>query len=260
MSRFPAWLAGCLALAFALVAAPALAAPTFPALTGRVVDDAAILSPQTEAALTEKLAGLEQSTGRQVVVVTLPSLQGLEIEDYGVQLLRKWGIGEKGKNTGALFIVVPSERKLRVEVGYGLEPYLTDALSGQIIRQAVVPKFKAGDMDGGVLAGTNAIVEQLSLPDDQAKARVAAAPVKSNAKWNGSTLGALFFFIFLAFMVSRIFGGGRRGGGGLAGALPWIILGGLSGRGGRDDWGGGGGGGFSGGGGSGGGGGASGSW
>src|SRR5271165_2922047 len=154
-------LAGLLGLLLALLWTPAFAAapptgPQFPALTGRVVDDAHVLSPQVQADLTEKLAALEQTTSRQLVVVTLPSLQGYQIEDYGYQLLRQWGIGQKGLNNGALFIVVPSEHKVRIEVGYGLEPVLTDAMSSVILQKAVLPKFKAGDIQGGVIDGTGA--------------------------------------------------------------------------------------------------------
>jgi hypothetical protein len=109
-----------LALALSFLATTAHAAPTFPALTGRVVDDAHVLSAQTVNDLTPKLADLEAKTGRQLVVVTLPSLQGYDIEDYGYQLGRAWGIGQKGQNNGVLFIVVPSEHKTRIEVGYGL--------------------------------------------------------------------------------------------------------------------------------------------
>jgi uncharacterized protein len=247
-----------------LIAAPALAAPTFPALTGRVVDDANILSPQAEADLTGKLAALEQATGRQLVVVTIPSLQGYEIEDFGYQLGRTWGIGEKGKNTGALFIIAPNERKTRIEAGYGLEPVLTDALSSVILQRVVLPRFKAGDMPGGIVAGTDAIIQQLSLPDDEARAK-AAEPAPQAAGRSFPPWAGVVILVFVAFMIRSLFsGGGGRGGGagGLGGALPWIVLGALGSGGGRgrSDWGGGGGGGFSGGGGSFGGGGSSGSW
>jgi uncharacterized protein len=119
---------------FVLATAAAASAPVFPALTGRVVDDANVLSPPTREALTAKLEALESKTSRQLVVVTVPSLQGYAIEDYGYQLGRAWGIGEKGKNNGALLIVAPNERKVRVEVGYGLEGVLTDALSEVILQ------------------------------------------------------------------------------------------------------------------------------
>jgi uncharacterized protein len=252
-----------------LVATPALAAaPTFPPLTGRVVDDANILSPQVEADLTTKLANLEQTTGRQLVVVTLPSLQGYEIEDYGYQLGRAWGIGEKGKNTGALLIVAPNERKVRIEVGYGLEPILTDALSSVIIQTAVLPRFKAGDLEGGVTAGADAILQQLALPEDQAKAKAQQAfevPAQVRESSGGSPFPAVIVLIVVVLIVMALFSKPARRSG-LTGALPWIILNALmsggGGRGGGGGWSGGGGsgGGFSGGGGSFGGGGSSGSW
>ncbi len=247
-----------MALTILLVALPAMAAPTFPALTGRVVDNANILSPAVEASLSEKLAGLETASGHQLVVVTLPTLQGLEIEDYGYQLGRAWQIGDKTRDDGALLIVAPTERKVRIEVGYGLEGVMTDALSSVIIQSAIVPKFKAGDMEGGVVAGTDALVQQLSLPDDQAKANVAAA--SSNAQENRGGPPIPFIILIVVFWIIVISLRGRRRGG-LASALPWIILGGLGdGRGGGGGWSGGGGGGFSGGGGSFGGGGSSGGW
>jgi uncharacterized protein len=248
-------------------AAPALAAaPTFPPLTGRVVDGANILSPQVEAELTTKLENLEKTTGRQLVVATVPSLQGYEIEDYGYQLGRAWGIGEKGTNTGALLIVAPAERKVRIEVGYGLEPILTDALSSVIIQTAVLPKFKAGDLEGGVTAGTDAIIQQLGLPDEEAKAKAEQAfKVSHQAERNAGPspiLVLIVLFIVIVILSNMFSRRGRRSG--LGSALPWIILNGMlsGGRGGGGGFsgGGGGGGGFSGGGGSFGGGGSSGSW
>jgi uncharacterized protein len=253
-----AWLGRC---AFALIllcafAAPAAAAPTFPPLTGRVVDDAHMLSKDTKAQLTQKLEDLENRTSRQLVVVTLPSLQGYEIEDYGYQLGRAWGIGQKKLNNGVLFIIAPNERKVRIEVGYGLEPILTDALSSVILQEKVLPRFRDGDMEGGVVAGTDAIVEQLLLDAPAAKARVAAAEKQvSQPQFNPVILIFIAFIIFTIF--GRIFGRRRSG----FGALPWIILGsGMGGRGGGFGGGGFGGGGFRGGGGSFGGGGSSGSW
>ncbi|HVT25842.1 MAG TPA: TPM domain-containing protein [Rhizomicrobium sp.] len=253
-----AWLGRCafaLLLLCALVA-PAPAAPTFPPLTGRVVDDAHILSEGTKAQLTQKLEDLESRTSRQLVVVTLPSLQGYEIEDYGYQLGRAWGIGQKKLNNGVLFIIAPNERKVRIEVGYGLEPILTDALSSVILQEKVLPRFRNGDMEGGVVAGTDAIVEQLLLDAPAAKARVAAAEKQvSQPQFNPVILIFIAFIIFTIF--GRIFGRRRSG----LGALPWIILGsGMGGRGGGFGGGGFGGGGFGGGGGSFGGGGSSGSW
>ncbi len=233
-------------------AAPAGAAPSFPPLTGRVVDDAHVLSPQTQADLTGKLAALEQKTGDQVVVVTLPSLQGYEIEDYGYQLGRAWGIGQKGKNNGALLIVAPNERKVRIEVGYGLEGVLTDAMTSVILQQAVLPKFRAGDVEGGVVAGTDAIIDQLGLDPAAAKAKAQAAAQQPAAP--PIHIPIIFIIVLVLFLIRILFGGG---GGGLWAAAPFLFMGGGGFRGGEDSFGGGG---FGGGGGSFGGGGSSGSW
>jgi len=247
------------------LAAPALAAPTFPPLTGRVVDNAHVLTPGTVDSLTAKLADLEAKTGRQVVVVTLPDLQGYDIEDYGYQLGRAWQIGQKGQNNGVLFIVVPSEHKVRIEVGYGLEPILTDALSSVILQTQVLPKFRAGDVDGGVTAGTDAIIAQLSADPATASANVQHATQAARPS-RGIPFGAIFGLFIFFLVISSLFRRHGFGGGGTGWLLPMMILSSGSRR---DGWGGGGwgggggggfGGGFSGGGGSFGGGGASGSW
>lgn len=243
----------------------ASAAPSFPKLTGRVVDQANILAPQTEASLTGKLEALEQSSGRQLVVATIPSLQGYEIEDYGYQLGRAWGIGDAKSDNGAVLLVAPTERKVRIEVGYGLEPILTDAMSSAILQGQVLPRFKSGDMEAGVTAGVDAIAQQLALPPDEARARAAAVGEQQRAE-GSSGPGAPVVLAIILFGLVFLFSRGRRGRrSGLGGALPWIVLGALSNSDrGRGGWGGGGGlgggGGFSGGGGSFGGGGSSGSW
>ena len=249
-----------LAAAFALLCltAPAAAAPNFPALAGRVVDDANILSPQTKAALTDKLAALEAKTSRQLVVVTLPSLQGYEISDYGYQLGRAWGIGQKKLDNGALLIVAPNEHRVRIEVGYGLEPILTDALSSVIEQNAILPKFRSGDYNGGVAAGVDAIIAQLSLDPSTAEQKVAAAQAQMQQTGNSGSRGGfpvVFFIIIAIFIIMRLLGRGTG-----IGFWPLLLLGGMGG--GRGGFGGGGfgGGGFSGGGGGFGGGGASGSW
>ena len=246
-------------IAFLFSALPALAAPIFPALTGRVVDDAHVLSDQTKADLGQKLAALESKTSRQLVVVTLPSLQGYEISDYGYQLGRTWGIGQAKLNNGVLFIIAPTEHKVRIEVGYGLEPILTDALSEVIIQQAVLPKFRTGDFNGGVEAGADALIQQLSLDPSAAEAKAAAATqqLQQRGGSGASPLSILVILLFVAIAFGRIFRG--------FGFWPLLFLGGLGGGGGRGgfggyDGGGGGGGWGGGGGGSFGGGGASGSW
>ncbi len=247
-------------------------AQTFPKLTGRVVDQANLLDPAQEAALTAKLEGLETRTKRQLVVATLDSLEGYEISDYGYRLGRSWAIGQDGKgesekDNGAILIVAPNERKMRIEVGYGLEPVLTDGLSSTIIRNDITPRFKDGDFVGGINAGVDRIVTQLELPADEAT-KIAAAAQKNSQQDEGFPLGAIIFMLFIIFFVvlpiiRSINGGGRRHRG--SGVGPVIIWGGndWGGGGGGSSWGGGGGfggGGFGGGGGSFGGGGASGGW
>jgi uncharacterized protein len=250
---------------FAFAAAPARAALTFPPLTGRVVDDAHVLPADVQAGLTQKLADLEQRTSRQLVVVTLSSLQGDDIADYGYQLGRKWGIGQKGTNNGALFIIVPSEHKVRVEVGYGLEGVLTDALTTVILQDRVLPQFRAGDVPGGVVAGTDALIDQMGADTTTAEQKAASAErqvaTSGRHERGENPLHAIFSVVFVLIVVAVVLGG-RFGGGGF---WPLLLLGGMMGGGRRDDddFGGGGGGwggGFSGGGGSFGGGGSSGSW
>ena len=249
------FLAGLFALFY--LTAPALAAgPTFPALTGRVVDNANILSAATKSDLTGKLAALEAKTSRQLVVVTLPSLQGFEISDYGYQLGRAWGIGQAKLNNGVLLIIAPTEHKARIEVGYGLEPILTDALSEVILQSTVLPKFRSGDFNGGVSAGVDALIQQLSLNTSDAEARAAAAQqqvAQDDGSGQSGSITGLLIVLFIAFAIFRVFGGW--------GLLPFLFMGG-GGRGGGFGGGGfgGGGGGFGGGGGGFGGGGASGSW
>ena len=241
-----------------LLSAPALAAgPTFPPLTGRVVDNANILSDATKSDLDGKLAALEDKTSRQLVVVTLPSLQGYEISDYGYQLGRAWGIGQAKLNNGVLLIIAPTEHKARIEVGYGLEPILTDAFSEIILQSTVLPKFRGGDFNGGVSAGVDALIQQLSLDRSDAEAKAAAAEQQArNDGGSGATpLSGLIILLFIAFAIFRVFGGW--------GFLPFLFMGGGGRGGGFGDggFGGGGGGGWGGGGGgSFGGGGASGSW
>lgn len=266
--------AAVLLVVLACCAAVPAAAQTFPALSGRVVDGANILSPETETQLTEQLAALETQSQRQLVVATVPDLQGYDVADYGYRLGRAWGIGDKERNDGVLLLIAPTERKMHIAVGYGLEPVLTDALSAQIIRNEITPKFRDGDFDGGVSAGVAAIERQITLPPDEAAA-VAAAAAQESSSGGGSALPfipILFFFILFVVLSARR-GGKRYRGKGRSGVdvgdlIVWgSVLADIashSSRGGGGGFGGfsggGGGGGFSGGGGSFGGGGASGGW
>src|SRR6266853_4635845 len=145
-----------------LCAALAVCAVTFPPLTDRVVDEAHILSAREREALVAKLAELETKSGIQLVVVTVNSLQGQEIEPYANELFRTWKLGEKTKNNGVLLLVAPNEHRVRIEVGYGLEGTLTDALSKVIITNAIAPRFKTGDFGDGVSRGVDDIVTVLT--------------------------------------------------------------------------------------------------
>jgi uncharacterized protein len=270
-ARSAAWAATVvLALLLAVCAwvVPARAAdPTFPALTGRVVDQARILSLETIAGLDAKLAQLEADTGDQFVVVTLDSLQGYEIEDFGYRLGRAWGVGARENDSGVLLIVAPNERKVRLEVGYGLEPVLTDALSNHIIQTDILPPFREGGYARGINAGVDSVIAQLRLDPAEAEARAAAAePSRVEIPGPAILVIALVLgFLVLSFLRAAGRGGRRRRArGGVDPILVWgaaEILSGLA-RGGRSGggWSSGGGGGFSGGGGSFGGGGASGGW
>lgn len=159
-----------LALLLAFLAIVAVFAIEVPYLTGRVVDDANILRPETRTRLTEMFKTHEEATSNQVVVLTVPTIQPDSIEDYAVKVFESWKLGQKGKDNGVLVVVVPQDRKMRIEVGYGLEPILTDGAAGQIIRSVMTPKFKAGDYDGGIEDGARAIVARLEGRDQSPNA------------------------------------------------------------------------------------------
>ena len=255
-----------------LATAPLLCFPglgvafNFPALTGRVVDQAGIMTTQSRSELEAKLKNLEDKSGIQVVIATLKSLEGSDIETYANQLFRNWRLGEAKKNNGVLLLVAPNEHKVRIEVGYGLEGTLTDALSSVIISSAMVPRFKTNDFSGGIERGVDGIISVLSgdTTDWQPKPSVRAEdpPPLPNELF---TILFVLIAIFVIWSLIRSARGApsgryvRRGGpviffptGGSWGSPRW--------GGGFGDEGGGYGGGFSGGGGWSGGGGASGSW
>ena len=267
-------------LASLMLAVPA-SAQTFPKLTGRVVDDAHLLRPEQVIDIDSKLNALEARTGRQLVIATVPSLEGHTIEDYGYRLGRTWGIGADGKgeankDDGVILLVAPKERKVRIETGYGARVFITDAVSSVIINEAIIPRFKANDYGGGIVAGTDAIIQQMALPAAEAAKRANQASVQESNRGrsrsgSGFPFALVFFiFVFVALPLLRSAGGRRyRSRGGGSGISPMVVLWGLDaisrGSRGGGGWGGGGGfggggGGFSGGGGSFGGGGASGGW
>jgi uncharacterized protein len=231
-------------------------AADFPALGGRIVDQADIVPPAVRATLEPKLAELEAKSGIQLVVATVKSLGGEDIAPYANQLFRHWQLGQKGRDNGVLLLVAPNERRVRIEVGYGLEGTLTDAIASVIIANAIAPRFKAGDFGGGISRGVDDIITVLTTDPSEWQKRPSLRLDSEAQRKPVHWVGVVAFFAFLvllmvsrrfralffAAMVTRMGGGYGRGGfgGGLSGGMR--------------------GGGFSGGGGSSGGGGASGRW
>lgn len=261
------WWVSLVALVLATFLAFPAVAQTFPKLTGRVVDEAHLLQPAQVQQIEALSTQVEEASTRQFVVATVPDLQGYTIEDYGYRLGRTWEIGQGQANNGVILLVAPKERKVRIEVGYGLEPIMTDALSSVIINQTVLPRFRDGDMAGGIVAGSQAIAEQLKLPLEAAEARakqLASQRVKRQDN-TGDALIAVFWIMVFLFVLMPILFGRAKGRRYRRGRAPVVIWGpgwgggwGSGGGSGSSGWGGGGG--FSGGGGSFGGGGASGGW
>lgn len=168
---------------------------SIPALTGRVVDDADFLTADQTAALEQKLAELEEQTSVQIVIATIPSLEGEPIEDFSIRLAQAWRIGRKGLDNGAILVVARDERRVRIEVGYGLEPVIPDGVAGRIIREQITPHFRANDYAGGLEAAvdTLALAARREYP-------VESVPVAETPRSRGSefpTAGALLVFWFL---------------------------------------------------------------
>jgi uncharacterized protein len=170
-----------IAVLIAFVAVSAHAAEV-PYLSGRVVDDAEILKPQTRSALADKLKAHEEKTSNQIAVLTIPTIGDESIEQYATRVFEAWKLGQKGKDNGVLLVIAPKDRKLRIEVGYGLEGTLTDVASSRIIRNVITPAFKAGDFDKGVTGGVDAIIGQLEGTTDVAKLADTGTSRESNAQ------------------------------------------------------------------------------
>ncbi len=269
-----------LLLAFATPAA----AQKFPDNNGSpVVDQAGILTPAQVVDLQSKAQALYAQSGRAFAVATVKSLEGYPVEDYAYRLGRYWKLGSAKGDDGVLLLVAPNERKVSIATGYGAGAYMTDAMSGIIIREAILPHFKQNppDYGGGLEAGADAIIKQMTLPPDQAQKNAAAADhvQKARRQSSGGGVPVAFILMIIAFIALSAMrrAGGRRYKRRRGGVSPWVVLWGLNelSRGSRGGWGGGGfggggsswggggggGGGFGGfGGGSFGGGGASGSW
>ena len=246
------------ALALLLVTLPFVETlAEFPEQTGRhVVDEANILSASVERELVSVLENHETETSNQVVVATVRSLDGKDIAEYGVELGRHWQIGQESNDNGILLLVAPNERKVRIEVGYGLEGALPDAIAANIVHRVILPRFREGSYKSGIREGVSAILDAIKGEyEPQTTVR------KRSRGHFGYFVLLPLFIIFFPSMLFRMFRRGRRGTGGLGTAL---LVGGLMAsqmhRGGAGGFGGGGIGGFTGGGGSFGGGGASGGW
>jgi len=219
-----------------------VAALEVPALRSRVTDQAGMISPQAELRLEQALEEFERSDSTQIAILTVESLEGESLEDYALRVATTWGLGQAQHDNGALLLVAKQERKIRIEVGYGLEGTLTDLLAGRIVDHEIAPRFKRGDLDGGFLAGTAAMIEAVR-GEYQGSGTV-------NKKKRRPSWGWIALILFLGPGLSLL-GGGRRSGHRRGGF--WVSGGGFGG-------GFGGGGGFSGGGGGFGGGGSSGGW
>ncbi|MFZ5835017.1 MAG: TPM domain-containing protein [Pseudomonadota bacterium] len=221
----------------AVAGQPALAAePKFPQLSGRVVDEAALLPAPVRERITGWLVEFERASKRQLVVVTVKDLQGFPIEDFGYRLGRAWGIGEKDKNTGAILLVAPNEREVRIEVAYGLEGELTDAISRAIIEQNILPAFKQDNYEQGIINGTAAILKVLGWEGDMPGVTRDAPESAQELPPIPLLILIILFFIF-RFGRSAFFGGrhgrgvwGARSRGGFSGGGGSFGGGGASGR------------------------------
>ncbi|KAB2910960.1 MAG: hypothetical protein F9K29_23725 [Hyphomicrobiaceae bacterium] len=179
----------------------AVAQPKFPPLTGRVVDEVGLLAADSRRALERDLEALETKSTDQLVVYITRSLQGYPIEDFGYRLGRHWQIGQKDKNNGVLLIVAPNERKVRIEVGRGLEPQLTDILTKLIIENAILPAFRRNDFPGGIMAGVRDIRDVLLGDAEAVKERARSAKKRTTGGGNAMAVAVLVLFILIAVSV-----------------------------------------------------------
>lgn len=221
------WL--CLTAVVALVSATALAAlPARP--NGPVLDAANIISPTDEALLDARLRAYNQSTGRAIIVATVPSLDGEEIELYAQQLATSWDIGGKETENGLLFLVAPNERRMRIHAARGLQERMTDIMSGRIIRDVVTPRFKAGDLSGGIVAGVDGVIQQLDMDPAQAKAVEEAERARQAQEQDDGApaiAGVIFWIVMIVFFVG-VFGRGAHGrryrGGGVGSTVGNVVM------------------------------------
>jgi uncharacterized protein len=241
------------AIALCFGALPAGAQELPPRPDGPVYDGANMIDAATEAKLDEELRAYNKATGRAVIIATVPSLDGETVETYAVDLYETWGIGGEETDEGALLLVAKDERKIRIEVGYGSTPTLTDAMSGRIIRNTITPAFKQGDFSGGIAAGVAQMIEALDMDPATAKAieeAEAAARAQDGDEVTGATIGGAFVWLILIFAFIGIFGRGKKGrkrrrygaGSAVGDVILWSAIGSMLNDGDGGGWGGGGGG------------------
>ena len=187
-------------LCMAVLLPGATAALEVPALKGRVNDYGGMLPPEAEARIEALLKDLEEKDSTQVVVLTVPSLDGDSLEDFSMRVAERWKIGGKGLDNGAIMVIARDDRKVRIEVGYGLEGRLTDLTAGRIIRDRIVPEFRAGRFDQGVLKGVVALTEVVR-GEYQAPAQPPTGPPASGVE---DLMPFVLVFIFLVFMLGRV--------------------------------------------------------
>ena len=216
--RADAWRAGLLSFLLLLIASSLACALEVPPLRGRVNDYAGLIPAARVQALEERLARFESETGHQIAVLTIPSLKGDRLDDFSIRVAANWKIGKKGFDNGAILLIVPDDRKLRIEVGYGLEGVMPDAIASRIIREVITPRFRSGDYAGGIEDGIDAIFKVTrgeSLPQR-------ARPTHGSP---GSQEGSLTTILMITAMLALFVGMGRRRllGGAFGGAASGLV-------------------------------------
>lgn len=191
---------------FLLVLASAAQAREVPYLSGRVVDEAAMIPADARQRIEQKLAAFEQRTGNQVAVLTIESLQGDPLEDFSQRTVETWKLGKAGKDNGVLFLVSEQDRQMRIEVGYGLEPELTDAESGRILANVVRPAFRNGDFGGGIEQGVDSVLG--ALGGAEVPAAEPAPAVETNVP---AGFKLIMLFILGVFSLAAISSSGCQG-------------------------------------------------
>lgn len=224
------WIFAWLALLAALAGAPAAAQDLPPRPDGPVYDGANVISDGEQQLLDQRLRDYNRTTGRAVIVATVPTLDGMEIEPYAQELAETWDIGGAESQNGLLFLVAPNERRMRIATARGLDVRMTDIMSGRIIRDVITPRFKAGDLSGGIVAGVDAIITQLDMDPAQAQAieEAEAARRAQMAENAAPAVAGVVFWIVMIVIFALVFSRGARGrryrGSGVGDAVGNVLL------------------------------------